>query len=104
MATASSDNMARYIIGHEGRLAVVNHTTQEITLADAAFKRLHGFYIFPRNRPHFRLPNRPSVNLPLFTAMLEATWLPNEQPLDIGSIFRPRQISKKQPRMHLPFG
>jgi hypothetical protein len=34
-----------YIIGHEGRIAVVNHTAREITLADAAFKRLHGFYI-----------------------------------------------------------
>ncbi len=34
-----------YITDHEGRLAVVNHTTQEITLTDAAFKRLHGFYI-----------------------------------------------------------
>ncbi|MAU00486.1 MAG: hypothetical protein CL608_25365 [Anaerolineaceae bacterium] len=35
-----------YIIGHPGRVAVVNHTTQEITLADASFKRLRGFYIF----------------------------------------------------------
>lgn len=34
-----------YIVGHEGRIAVVNHEEQVITLADAAFKRLHGFYI-----------------------------------------------------------
>jgi hypothetical protein len=34
-----------YITGYPGRIAVVNHETQEITLADAAFKRLHGFYI-----------------------------------------------------------
>lgn len=34
-----------YITGHDGRIAVVNHDEQVITLADAAFKRLHGFYI-----------------------------------------------------------
>ena len=35
-----------YITGdHQDWAAVTNHTSQEITLADAAFKRLHGFYI-----------------------------------------------------------
>lgn len=34
-----------YLADRPGDIAVVNHTTQEITLADAAFKRLHGFYI-----------------------------------------------------------
>ncbi|MCA9953083.1 MAG: hypothetical protein H6657_16495 [Ardenticatenaceae bacterium] len=34
-----------YIVDRPGDIAVVNHITQEITLADAAFKRLHGFYI-----------------------------------------------------------
>lgn len=34
-----------YVTGHQGRIAVVNHDWQEITLSDAAFKRLHGFYI-----------------------------------------------------------
>ena len=35
-----------HIQGHPGRIAVVNHASQEITLADAAFVRLRGFYIY----------------------------------------------------------
>jgi len=34
-----------YINGNEGHFAYVNHTSQEIILADSAFKRLKGFYI-----------------------------------------------------------
>lgn len=34
-----------HVPDYPGGIAVVNHNTQEITLADAAFKRLHGFYI-----------------------------------------------------------
>lgn len=34
-----------YIVGRQGRIAVVNHTSQKIILADAAFKRLRGFPI-----------------------------------------------------------
>ncbi|WP_420629963.1 hypothetical protein [Candidatus Leptofilum sp.] len=35
-----------YIQGHPGRIAVINHTRQEIILADAAFLRLRGFSIY----------------------------------------------------------
>ncbi len=34
-----------YLVDRPSNITVVNHTTQEIALADAAFKRLHGFYI-----------------------------------------------------------
>lgn len=34
-----------YLVDRPGDIALVNHATQEITLADAAFKRLRGFYI-----------------------------------------------------------
>lgn len=34
-----------YLVDRPGHIAVVNHTSQEIILADAAFKRLRGFYI-----------------------------------------------------------
>ncbi|MCA9987544.1 MAG: hypothetical protein KDE59_24715 [Anaerolineales bacterium] len=34
-----------YIRGQAGCISVVNHEHQEILVADAAFKRLHGFYI-----------------------------------------------------------
>lgn len=35
-----------FVDGQTGRIAVVNHSSMIITLADSAFKRLRGFYIF----------------------------------------------------------
>jgi len=35
-----------FIPGQERLLAVVNHETKEIVLADGAFKRLHSFYVY----------------------------------------------------------
>lgn len=35
-----------YVPGQERTLAMVDHQQREITLADGAFKRLHGFYIY----------------------------------------------------------
>lgn len=37
---------AEFIPGDERLLAIVDHHTMEIILADGAFKRLHGFYIY----------------------------------------------------------
>jgi hypothetical protein len=37
---------AEFVPGRERLLAVVNHQKMEIILADGAFKRLHGFYIY----------------------------------------------------------
>jgi hypothetical protein len=37
---------AEFVPGRERLLAIVDHQTMEITLADSAFERLHGFYIY----------------------------------------------------------
>jgi hypothetical protein len=37
---------AEFIPGEERLLAIVDHQTMEIVLADGAFERLHGFYIY----------------------------------------------------------
>jgi hypothetical protein len=41
----SGEYISEDAAGEENRIAVVNHEQQVVTLADAAFKRLHGFYI-----------------------------------------------------------
>jgi hypothetical protein len=53
---------AEFVPGRERLLAIVDHKTMEITLADGAFERLHGFYIYHElgHAVDFQLERLPS--------------------------------------------